>query len=741
MKGIHKFAMLGALGIAGPFFSQESRAADAAQPADSDALTTIIVTAEKREEKLKDVPMSITALGGGSLDNLQYRSFSDYAAMVPGLSLTSAQPGYTNLTLRGQNAGGVGSTVAVYLDESPFGSSSALLNGSILSGDFDTWDLQRVEVLRGPQGTLYGANSEGGLLKFVTAPPVLGSFSGAAEVTGEITGGTAGGEIRGVVNLPLGDKMALRVGGFTQDSPGFIDDPSRNKEDINGGHKYGGRVSLLAQPIDSLTIRLTGSSQESRYAGTPQVDIDPVTLNPTVGELKQERIIGQPSTFQYKNYNATINWDAGPFSILSTTSYGILNSDAITDDTNAQLAPGLTLQDFAALLLGLPNTGGYLDNLVDLKKFTQEVRISSPTTNFIEWQVGAYYTHELGHLFQHVNLMSLPSGAPITALPPLQFATLDSIYKETSGFGNVTVHIIPQFDIQAGGRYSKNEQVASENISGILANPPQVFSTPSSGNVWTYSVAPRWHINTDNMLYFRWATGYRPGGPNALPPVAPPDVPRQYGADKTNNLELGLKSTLLNGLLSIDASVFHVDWTNIQLLEIVDNNGINGNGGKAKSQGFEWTIGYVPVHGLTVQWTGAYTDAKLTTDAPAVSGVSGDRLPYAPKWGTSLDGEYTAAAFADYRYFVGATWSYVGARSTDFGSDVTQLLQVQLPSYNTYGARVGLDNDRWRWTLYGKNLSNSRGITAYGSSGAPGLNGEVAVTQPLTVGLTLSTKF
>jgi outer membrane receptor protein involved in Fe transport len=741
MKGIHKFATLAALGIAAPFLSQESRAADAAQPADSDALATIVVTAEKREEKLKDVPMSITALGGGSLDNLQYRSFSDYAAMVPGLSLTSAQPGYTSLTLRGQNAGGVGSTVAVYLDESPFGSSSALLNGSILSGDFDTWDLQRVEVLRGPQGTLYGANSEGGLLKFVTAPPVLGTFSGAAEVTGEITGGTAGGEIRGVVNLPLGDKLALRVGGFTQDSPGFIDDPSRNKEDINGGHKYGGRVSLLAQPIDSLTIRLTGSSQQSRYAGTPQVDIDPVTLNPTVGELKQERIIDQPSTFQYKNYNATINWDAGPFSILSTTSYGILNSDAITDDTNAQLAPGLTLQDFAALVLHLPNTGGYLDNLVDLKKFTQEVRVSSPTTNFIEWQVGAYFTREQGHLYQHVNLMSLPSGTPIAALPPLQFATLDSIYKETSGFGNVTVHIIPQFDIQAGGRYSKNEQIASENISGILANPPQVFSTPSSGHVWTYSVAPRWHIDTNNMLYFRWATGYRPGGPNALPPVAPPDVPRQYGADRTVNLELGLKSTLLNGLLSIDASVFHVDWTNIQLLEIVDNNGINGNGGKARSQGFEWTIGYVPVHGLTLQWTGAYTDAKLTTDAPAVSGVSGDRLPYAPKWGTSLDGEYTAAAFADYKYFVGATWSYVGGRSTDFGSDVTQLLQVHLPSYNTYGARVGLDNDRWRWTLYGKNLSNSRGITAYGSSGSPGLNGEIAVTQPLTVGLTLSTKF
>ncbi len=177
MNSIFKLAVLASVAAIVSFLSQESRAAAAAQPSDNDALTTIIVTAEKKEEKLKDVPMSITALSGNSLNNLQYRDFSDYAAMVPGLSLVSGQPGLTTLTLRGQNAGGVGSTVAVYIDESPFGSSSALLNGSILSGDFDTWDLRRVEVLRGPQGTLYGANSEGGLLKFVTAPPVLGSFS------------------------------------------------------------------------------------------------------------------------------------------------------------------------------------------------------------------------------------------------------------------------------------------------------------------------------------------------------------------------------------------------------------------------------------------------------------------------------------------------------------------------------------------------------------------------------------
>jgi outer membrane receptor protein involved in Fe transport len=538
----------------------------------------------------------------------------------------------------------------------------------------------------------------------------------------------------------LGDKVALRVGGFKQDVAGWVDDPSRNKVDENDGHKYGGRVSLLAEPIDSLTIRLTASSQQSDYNGTPGVDTNNATLRPAVGDLQQERYINEPSSFQYKNYNATINWDAGLFSVLSTTSYGVLNSDAITDVSNVALAPGLTYADLLGGA-GLANTGALLDNLVDLKKFTQEVRISSPATNFVEWQAGAYFTREQGHLFQNLNPLSIPSGAPITALGALEIATLDSIYKETSGFGNVTVHIIPQFDIQGGGRYSKNEQVATETLSGLLAGGGQQFSTPSSGHVWTYSVAPRWHIDADNMLYFRWATGYRPGGPNALPPIVPPDVPREYGADKTSNLELGIKSTLLSGLLSIDAAVFHVDWTNIQLLEQVDNTGINGNGGKAKSQGFEWTVGYVPVHGLTMQWTGAYTDAKLTTDAPGVHGVTGDPLPYAPKWSTSLDGEYTAPAFADYKYFVGATWSYVGARSTVFGSDETMLLQVRLPSYNTYGARAGFDNDRWRWTVYGKNLSDSRGISSYNSSGAPGLNGSASITQPLTFGVTLSTRF
>jgi iron complex outermembrane recepter protein len=734
-----KVAILAALGVATPFVSQESAALDAAA-ADSSDLVTIIVTAEKRAEPLTNVPMSVTALEGGALDKFQDRDFADYAAMVPGLSLVSGQPGITRLTLRGQNAGGVGSTVAVYLDESPFGSSSALLNGSVLTGDFDTWDLQRIEVLRGPQGTLYGANSEGGLLKFVTTAPVLGSFSGAVETTGEsVDHGGNGGDMRAVVNLPLGDKVAVRIGGFYQDVPGYIDDPLSGKSDVNEGHKHGGRASVLVAPTDDLSIRVTAATQQSKYEGTPLVDVNPVTLAPVHGDLTQERFVSEPSSFKYNNYNATIDWNAGPFSVLSTTSYGILDSDYVTDATSIVLIPpSTTLGDLLGAVIG-PNLGGYVDNNADLSKFTQEIRLTSPAADRLAWQVGGYFTHEIGHLIQHLNAVNLPSGS-LAAIPSLEVPILDSAYKEYAGFANLTYHINSQFDIQAGGRFSKNEQTATENISGLLV-APSAFSTPSSGHVFTYSVAPQWHVDADTMVYARVASGYRPGGPNALPPAAPPNVPREYGSDKTVNVELGVRSKQLDGKLSIDVAAFHVNWTDIQLLEVVNNFGVNGNGGTAKSQGVEWTFGYVPVHGLNFTWTGAYTDAYLTAPAPGVNGQDGDPLPYAPKWSTSLDGEYDWAAFANYKAFVGATWSYVGSRSSDFGSSPGATAQVELPSYNTIEARVGLDNNHYRVMVYGKNLGNSNGITSYSSGGAPGLNGDIAVIQPRTLGVTLSAKF
>jgi iron complex outermembrane receptor protein len=733
-----KFVPWALAGAMGPFIALDGMAADSTPPPDNDnVLSTIIVTAEKREESIQNVPMSVTAVSGNILDDLEMRSFADYAALVPGLSLVNSRPGFTTLTLRGQNAGGVGSTVAVYLDESPFGSSSALLNGSILSGDFDTWDLQRVEVLRGPQGTLYGANSEGGLLKFVTTPPQLGKFSGEGEVSAEgMENGSSGGTIRGVVNLPIGDMFAFRLGGFDQDLSGYLDDPSLGKRDLNDGHKYGGRASLLVLPVDSLSIRLTATTQQSRYNGINQEDVDPITLKPVHGDLTQERFIDEPSSFKYSNYSATINWDVGPFSVLSNSAYSLLNSDAVSDYTSVLAAPGVTYGD------ALGGIGLYLDNRIKLSKVTQELRLSSAPSDRFEWQVGGYFTHEIGHLLQHLNGVSLPDVAPIPGLPTLELPVLDSTYKESAGFANLTYHFNSAFDIQAGGRYSKNEQTATESITGALVPAPEMFSTDSVGHVFTYSVAPRWHIDANTMVYARLATGYRPGGPNALPTAPPPGTPLEYNADRTTNVELGIRSTPMRGL-SLDFDVFHVNWKDIQLLEIVNTYGINGNGGTARSQGAEWSVGYSPVTGLTFLWSGAYTDAKLTSPAPAVHGNVGDKLPYAPKFSSTLDVEYSWPLFADFKGFLGGTYAYVGTRSTDFGSsaDPVNPTQVGLPSYNTMAARFGIDNQHYRVTLYGRNLSDARGITYYVSSGTPGLEGGMNVIQPRTVGVTVNVKF
>jgi outer membrane receptor protein involved in Fe transport len=735
-----KLTVCALLGGAGSLCSQLAAAVEATPSSENDttSLETVIVTAQKRSEALIDVPMSVTALNGTDLDNLQAHDFADYAAQVPGLSLNAAQPGLTRLTLRGQNAGGVGSTVGVYVDESPFGSSTALLNGSIDTGDFDTWDMKQIEVLRGPQGTLYGANSEGGLLKFVTNAPELGTLSGAAELTGEnVANGGNGGDVRVMLNLPLGDKMALRVSGFDEDDPGYINDPSRNERDLNDGHKEGGRASLLAAPTDNLSIRLTAIAQESNYSGINTVDVNPLTLQPLYGGLTQERVVSEPSNFKYENYNGTVDWNLGPVRILSSTSFGILDSETLNDATPLY-------GSYAAALFGpTPAPGALLDDNVNLRKFTQEIRLSSPTSDLLEWQAGAYFTHEYGQINEYLDGVTIPAG---TYLGLIEQPIIDSDYKETAGFADVTYHILPQFDVQLGGRYSHNEQDATEvvNFNPLISPAPEVVTANSSGNVFTYSAAPQWHFDANTMVYGRVATGYRPGGPNVIPPIAPPSVEREYGADKTTNVELGVRTTQLDGTLFVDVAIYHVNWKDIQLSEEVDGFGINGNGGTARTQGLEWTVGYSPLHDLKLQWTGAYTEAKLTSPAPALYANSGDPLPYAPKWGTSLDGEYDWVLFGDFKAFAGATWSYVGARSSDFASAPPAVAtgnpgQIVLPSYNTTAVRLGVDKGQYRFTVFGKNLTDARGITDYESAGAP--YSTVTVIQPRTVGATLYVKF
>jgi iron complex outermembrane receptor protein len=657
------------------------------------------------------------------------------------------------LTLRGENSGGVGSTVAIYIDDSPIGSSTALANGGIYTADIDPWDLQRIEVLRGPQGTLYGAGSEGGLIKFVANQPNPNQLEGAVEVGGEqVDHGQGAGSVKGMVNLPLLDgKAALRISAFGENLPGYISDPQLGRENVNHGSKAGFRAALLVKPTDDLSIKLTAFNQDSRIEGLPNVDVVGASLSyasppgnifqPLHGDLSQDRFIGEYQKSEVSNYSADVSWNFDWASLTSITSYGTERFSNLVDQTSTEAAPGLTYGALiSSAITGVP-TGLLETGVLPLQKWTEEIRLASSPSDKWEWQVGAFYTHEHSNYFQVLTDFNIPQVTPQSG-PVAGGAALPATYEEWAGFGDLTYHFNSHFDVAIGGRYSANDQHATTIATpGTLTGPASSSPASSSGDDFTYSVAPRWHVNSDTMIYTRIATGYRPGGPNNVPPAASPSVPRIYSSDSTINYEVGFRTDLFEKRLSIDIATFYIDWSKIQLNEVVDNVGITSNGGSARSTGVEWTLGVAPIQGLNVSLVGAYIDAKLTDDAPGVGGHDGDRLPFAPAVSTSLDSEYKWPLLSNYTAFVGGTYSFVGSRYTNFSTIAYLDPHTKLPSYNTTNLRTGVRWERWTAEVYAKNVADARGLTGYSNSGTPNLGGSVGIIQPRTFGVTLSAKF
>jgi len=587
-----------------------------------------------------------------------------------------------------------------------------------------------------------------------------------------------------MIILPIGDRAAFRLSGYYSTMPGYIDDPSLGKTDLNHGYRDGVRAALLVNFTDDLSIRLNAFGQDLHTGGSPYTDVigaqnlivAPANqLQPQNGDFNQQRFIDEPNTFKYRIYSGTLNWNIGWGTFTSITSYGTTEQDGFIDQTWQPAAPGAgpgtgSYGDVVTTLLplvpppppaGATATAGLGETqAIDIKKWTQEFRLASSAGQTLEWQVGAFYTHESSSIDQTLPVFYIPTQVYVPLPqslggPSFENSALDALYREWAGFAQLTYHFSPQWDLALGGRWSENKQSANQAITGVVptlnGTPQQLTSGDSSGSDFTYSVAPRWHVSSDTMVYARIATGYRPGGPNDLPFDAPASVPRTYQADKTTNYELGTRTDLLDRTLSIDVAAFLVDWKDIQLSEFVAAPGtpgftINANGGTARSKGLEWTLGLTPVTGLTFTLTGAYVDAYLTSAATATGGNEGDRLPYVPKWSTSLDGAYTWRAFGNYNAFAGATWSYLGSRFNDFSATYgatgfTANPRPELPSYNTVNLRAGLENGRWTFELYGKNVGDTRGITYYQNYGTPNYGGQVGYTQPRTIGAQVTARF
>ena len=723
-------------------------------------LEEIVVTATKREEKLHDVAMGITAISGDDLARRQELGYTDFAAQIPGLSIEGVDAGRNRVVLRGENVGSVGATIATTVDDIPFSMSGSQSNGAFFSANIDTYDLQRVEVLRGPQGTLYGASAEGGLIKYVTNPPNLNAYEGAVRVGGEyIDGGQSAGFAKGMVNIPFWDnKAALRVSAVEEGIAGWIDNPQTGQKDVNHGDKYSLRASLLVKPTSDLTIRLTAFNQGLNTRGDNNVQVVGAALTPQSPPANQfDPVNGFANSTagphviddQLSYYALTLQYDFKAATLMSATSFGEIKKHYSLDATSLNIAPGVTLADAVAGVYGVPVVV-FGNQLETLRKFNQELRLTSNPGgtlfgNPFDWLVGGFFTREITGFNQDYDARSAADTATSLA-PPLGGDRLPADYKESAVFADFTYHFSKAFDIELGGRSTHTKQYSQSTLlCCVLLGPDAVFDKVyTSESEQTWSVAPRWHINDDLLMYARVATGFSPGGPNQ--PSSLLLNPPPYRSDSTRNYELGVRADLFDRKFVADVAVFDIRWSDVQILDIVQTPsgpiGLNGNSGSADSRGVEWNFMWRPVQGLSVGLLGAYTDAKLTSDAALLGGMNGDALPYVPKFSDTFNVDYTWPAFSNYAGFVGGSWTYTGTRYTAFSSSVTTIeSHVKLPVYNTLKVQAGVDNGHFSVELFGSNLTNARGITEYANSGGQNQTGLAAFIQPRTIGIELGAKF
>ncbi len=716
--------------------------ADAPQPAVDPAATEegptktagleeIIVTAQKRAERLQDVPIPMTVIGASDLAETNHFRLQDYSSQVPGLSVTSSDSaGSPRLGIRGISPAPFGNpTVGVTLDGVPLGSEIAFGGGSV-TPELDPSDLKQIEVLRGPQGTLYGAASMGGLLKYETVDPSMTQLDGRVDVGSNFVhnGRHPGYDMNGAVNVPISDSFAARASAFARWAPGYIDNVQTGERGVNGTQITGGFLSALWRPVGTFSLKLNALFQDTRLSGEPLV-----MLGPGFGDLQQAFMPNAGAqNSKFETYSAIADWKLGSVELTSVTGYN--NTGVLTPLDN-------TLNLGQLVSVAYPTSNAFEVDYVRSSKFTQELRVATPLGKHLQWLIGAYFSHELPHSYTKY-VPTRPDSTPLGT-----FANLESQvrFTEWAGFTDLTYLVTDRFDIQFGARASRMKQSFVEVDSGPylpmvegLSSPtvyPEVAATESAT---TYLLTPRFKITPDVMVYARYATGFRPGGTNVG--VIPPGAQRDFNPDKTQNYEAGVKADLLDHKLYLEGALYRIDWRDIQVfLEVPGTTfGYYSNGSRAKTQGVELSANARPLPGLrTGAWV-SLNEAVLTQGMPANSvtyGVSGDKLPFSSRFSASASADYDIAMRAE-TLSLGATLSYVGERT---GAFMPTAQREVYPGYASVDFHTSLTFGRFIWSVYVNNAFDRRGIVG-GGLGSYFPNA-FDIIQPRTVGSSLARAF
>ena len=748
-----------------------------AGPAGDAGLAEIIVTAEKRSSTIQDTPISISALSGEQLQQQGIEGIAGVVQSVPGLSMRTSGPGQTELEMRGlSSSGGSSPTVGFYLDDYPLTAPAAALVGKVVI-DPDLYDLNRVEVLRGPQGTLYGSGSMGGTVKLITNDPELNKFEGSVDAFGS---GTSGGGInRGgnlMLNVPIVDDIfAMRIVATDKYRDGWITrfvepdfpvptnpgpcgpgwpgctrgdvtavTPTQSTPRINWERLQGGRVEFLAQPLPDLKIQATAIYQKITMGDYDEYDLPPGIP----GNRYQSDNNNEPIADEFKLYGLTANYDLGFAEVTSASAY-YSRTESQTQDTSEPLYSLLPLYG-VSISQFYPNAFNETDTT---QQFSEELRIASTGTGPLQWIAGGFYSH-FKSIFAEYN-----ASVPIVANVPAQLAINPTgiLYQANNPyhvnqyaiFGEGNYSFAENWKLTVGARWYKFDSRADEETSGFLATSGSAMPLVNTFQTGNTGVNPKVTVSYEQnhalTLYGTVSRGFRPGGINQQIPDPPCTLTTEtYGPDSIWNYEAGEKAKLLDNRLVINADFYYIRWSQVQQsVNQPCGYPLTENAGTAATWGPEVEVSAILTPELTLGFSGTYTHAALTSvnetlehaDAAFTPGLG---LLNVPKYTETTSLTYTKPINDNVKFTARLNNSYVG-QATDI-----DFTYGTLPSYDLVGLRFGMLSEKLSGFLFVDNLTDKRAQLGINTTGfaytIPSLI-RVATNQPRTIGVDMKYKF
>ena len=722
----------------------------------------IVVTALRRGTRIQETPIAISAVTGASLETAGTTSFTDLTRNAPSLRIVDGGPGQRRVILRGVTAAGE-PTVGVYYDEAPVSGSVGTTSDSAgTTPDLRLFDVDRVEVLRGPQGTLYGSGSMGGTLRVIFQKPrddkAEAAFS--SNMT-SVKGGNLGASVDGMVNVPIVEGLlAIRAVGNYNQFAGYVDNIRLGHKNINDGNSYGGRVLARITPTDDITLDLGAYYEKVATVGARWI----------LESGQKYATNGRAESGNYdenKLFNGTLTWDFGPVAMTAVSTYahrkrinlGDVSDNFIGRDTLAGCVTyhKVNCSDPTVLANYLSQTRAIFSSVLyqpqTVKNWSNEIRFSSTGSGPFNWTAGLYMQDR-----DTVVRSNLLEADPVTGVirDPNNLAnihydrTIEDSLKQKAAFAEISYKFFDKLTLTAGARYYEYKKIVGGRIDmgqehyASVVTPYTEARTKEDGFVYKFNAS--YQANSGFLIYAQAAQGFRPGGVNQV--IGLPAALAAYRSDQLWNYEVGVKMEPLRRVY-LNLAAYRIDWNDLQVSGRTSGTGgvfgLISNAGAARIDGIEAELSASPLQGFSLSGNLAYTNARLTEDqissVISATGRKGDRLAFVPRW--------NAGASAEYTWSLSDTLSGMGRADFTYTSDSFSTLSPadiyrrRVPPAKLVNLRVGVQAPGTDWGAY-LFVNNVFDALAINSASSSGNTGGLTVTQsapPRTIGINLIKRF